>query len=370
MEVRRRGGRPGDEREIGQEVGHLLHHALEGLRGDLAVAVPLGQRHDPDGQGIPGADALARIGRRVRRDAVEPGDLRRAAADVEDDHRLRIRVGEGGAARHGEIRFRPAIDDLELEPELVLNAVDEGRAVGGEAAGFGRDHAGPGDAARLDLLLADMQRLEGAPDGALAQAVAVPEPLAETDDAGEGVDDPEADMRGLGDQETAIVCAEVESRIGRAAATAGAPERPTQRFGLTVQRAAGRHIAGRGRELAPVRAGVQNSLVLDLHGRISFGRRICISRLDRWRESNKPPGCLPRAKLGLRGDRAGAAIMPQAAFAPWKATARGVGRSRPFASTKVRGRLITSSRRDHSTLGENGLAMISLTPRPRARSTT
>jgi len=25
----------------------------------------------------------------------------------------------------------------------------------------------------------------------------VPEPLAETDDAGEGVDDPEADMRGL-----------------------------------------------------------------------------------------------------------------------------------------------------------------------------
>ena len=127
---------------------------------------------------------------------------------------------------HGEIRFRPAIDDLELEPELVLNAVDEGRAVGGEAAGLGRDHAGAGDAARLDLLLADMQRLEGAPDGALAQAVAVPEALAETDDAGEGVDDPEADMRRLGDQETAIVGAEVEGRIGRAAAAAGPPERP------------------------------------------------------------------------------------------------------------------------------------------------
>jgi len=40
------------------------------------------------------------------------------------------------------------------------------------------------------------------------------------------------------------------------------------------------------------------------------------------------------------------------------AAVRGAGRSRPFTWTKERGRWITSSRRDHSTLGEKGFATI------------
>ena len=82
------------EGEIEQEFGNLLDHALEVLRRDIDAAVALGQRHHADGQRIPGADALARVGEGMRRLAVEPGDLGRAAADVEDDHRLRLGIGE------------------------------------------------------------------------------------------------------------------------------------------------------------------------------------------------------------------------------------------------------------------------------------
>ena len=82
------------------------------------------------------------------------------------------------------------------------------------------------DAAGLHLGLADPQGLEGPLDRGLAQAVRVAEPLAETDDAREGVDDPEAVRGRLGDQQAAIVGAEVEGRIGAAPArTAGRSRR-------------------------------------------------------------------------------------------------------------------------------------------------
>ena len=77
------------QREVEEEFGDLLDHALEDLRRDVDAAVALGQGHDADGQRLPGADALARVGEQRRRRPVEPGDLRRAAADVEHDHRLR-----------------------------------------------------------------------------------------------------------------------------------------------------------------------------------------------------------------------------------------------------------------------------------------
>ena len=92
----------------------LLDHGLERHPRHVDAAVPLGERHHPDRQRVPGPDALDRVGERACPLAVEPGDLGRAAADVEDDHRMGARIGERRAAGDGEIGLGAPVDDLEL----------------------------------------------------------------------------------------------------------------------------------------------------------------------------------------------------------------------------------------------------------------
>ena len=136
-------GRRGDEREIEQELGHLLDHALE--------AFPASPRSPPCRSASvttpTGRESQARMrlqgSARSRRRPVEPGDLRRAAADIEHDDRAGLRIGEGGAARDREIGLGAPVDDLELEAELLPDPVDESGAVVGEPAGFGRDEPRP-----------------------------------------------------------------------------------------------------------------------------------------------------------------------------------------------------------------------------------
>ncbi len=64
MEVRRRRGRPRSKGEGGEHLRDFLDHALEFLGPDFDAAMAFGQGDHTHGQRIPGADALAGIGKR------------------------------------------------------------------------------------------------------------------------------------------------------------------------------------------------------------------------------------------------------------------------------------------------------------------
>ena len=62
------------------------------------------------------------------------------------------------AAEDGEPRFLVRRDDVEHDAGLVADPLRELRAIGGAAAGFGRDRAGKRDIAASQLVGADRQR--------------------------------------------------------------------------------------------------------------------------------------------------------------------------------------------------------------------
>ena len=125
-------------------------------------------------------------------------------------------------------RLGLAVDDLELDAEPLADRGDEGRPVGGGAAGLGGDGASPGHAARRHLVAADLQGLERARDRRLAQASGLRQSLAEPNDARERVDDAKPVGGRPRNQEPAIVGAQIERRISPAPAIARAGRRATE----------------------------------------------------------------------------------------------------------------------------------------------
>src|SRR5438270_270804 len=123
---------------------------------------------------------------------LEPDDLRRPAADVDHDDGLRIPVSQVAHPRGRQMRFHLAIDDLKFDAELVADARDEVWTVRSGSTGFGRYGPGPGDSAGSHLVAADAQRLHRTSDRGLAQPPGRGQPLAQTNDAREGVNNPEA----------------------------------------------------------------------------------------------------------------------------------------------------------------------------------
>ena len=99
------------------------------------------------------------------------------------------------------------------EAGLAPRALDELAAIGGDAAGFGGDQPRARHRAPAHLLGADLERFDGAAHGGFRQPARAQHAFAETDDAGEGVDDEKAAARGLGDEQPAIIGAEIESAI-------------------------------------------------------------------------------------------------------------------------------------------------------------
>src|SRR5215475_916190 len=74
-----------------------------------------------------------------------------------------------------------------------------------------------GRAAAIDhLVAADPQRLQGTGYGGFTQGPGTGDALAQADDAGKGIDHAEAVGSRSGDQQSAIIGAEVERRIGTA----------------------------------------------------------------------------------------------------------------------------------------------------------
>ena len=201
--------------EAGEERRHLGDHRLVDLARHRPSAVALGQGHHPDRQRRPGLDLRQRRPALDRHRALEPHDLGGAAADVEQDHTVGLRIKERRAAGGGELGLGLAVDDLELEPDLGGDAGAKLGAVGGRAAGLGGDQPRAGDPAVRHLVAADAERVDRAGDRRVADAAGRRHPFAEPDDAGEGIDHAEAVAGRPRHQQPAIVGAEVERRVGR-----------------------------------------------------------------------------------------------------------------------------------------------------------
>ena len=150
------------------------------------------------------------------RAAAEPNELGGAAADVEQDHAIGGGIDQRRAAGRGKPRLGLAVDDLEIDADLVADALEEIEAVAGRAAGLGRDQPRTGDAAISHLGAADAQCVDRAQDRRLAQQTGIGDALAEPDDARERIDHPEAVAGRARHQQSAVVGAKIERSIGRA----------------------------------------------------------------------------------------------------------------------------------------------------------
>ncbi len=195
--------------ESRQRVADLAQHGGIGLLGDGAAVVAVAERHDAMGQ----RDVVEHLRRmaRVARQA-QPHQLGRAAADVEDDGEGRAAVEQRRAAGDHQPRLLVAGDDLDGNAGLGAHPLQELVAVLRAPAGLGADRAREGHPAPRHLAGADRERLEGAVHGGVRKPVALGEPLAEPDDAGEGVDDAEAAPGPPGHQKAAVVGPEVDRR--------------------------------------------------------------------------------------------------------------------------------------------------------------
>ena len=132
----------------------MARHRREDLRRDVVAAKGLGERDDAEPQRFPGFDA--RRDRRARAPARHPDDFRRAAADVEQDGRLGLLVGELAAAGRGEKGLGLAIDDLEMHAQGVAHPLKELPAVQRRIGRPPSRQPRPRDAARAHLVAADL----------------------------------------------------------------------------------------------------------------------------------------------------------------------------------------------------------------------
>ena len=190
----------------------------------MPAAVSLADVDDADRERHPRADAVGHAPAPAvgwwRQ--IDPHQFRRTAADIEEDDAGSGRIDQRGAAGDREPRFGLARHNLEGEAGLVPDAGDEFLAVLGSAAGLGGDHAGAADVSFGKLAAAHLQRLDGARHRRLAQAAVGADPLAEAHDPRECVDDAEAMIARRGDEEAAVVGAEIEGAIERPLTVEGA----------------------------------------------------------------------------------------------------------------------------------------------------
>ena len=175
----------------------------------------LGERDHADRQRHPGFDLGQRRAAPRRRRPLEANQFRGAAADVEQEHAVGLRVDQRGAAGGRQPRFSLTIDDFQLEPDLLGDPSTKFRPVHRGAASLGRDQLRPRHAAVAHLVAADAERFDRPGDRGVADAARGGYALPEPDDAGERIDHTKAVARGARHQEPAIVGAEVERGIGR-----------------------------------------------------------------------------------------------------------------------------------------------------------
>src|SRR5262249_2548008 len=149
-----------------------------------------------------------------RRRTAEPDKLRSAAANVEQHDGVGPRIHQRRAAGRRQRGLGFAVDDLELEANLAGDTGTKFTPIGGRPTGLGRDQPRPGDAAIAHLVATDRERPHCTMYRRIADAPRDREPLAESDDARERIDDAEAVAGGASHPEPAVVGAEIEGGIG------------------------------------------------------------------------------------------------------------------------------------------------------------
>ena len=168
----------------------------------------LGQRDDAPRHAVPVEDT------RHGGSGLDQDELGRTAADVEDNRGPDPVLEQNVTAEHGQARFLLRRDHVEPDARLALDALDEFGAVAGAAAGLGGHRSGEADIAPPQLVSADLERPDGAVHRRLAQRAVARQAFTEAHDPAEGIDDHEIGFRGTGDEQPAIVRAEVDRRIG------------------------------------------------------------------------------------------------------------------------------------------------------------
>src|SRR5664279_4512182 len=198
-------------RERRHILGDLLYHRRIGLRRDVPAAELLGQgdhteRHRHPRLGARGGVLPVRI-------ALDPDQFGRPAADVEQNSAPALRIQQRRTADDGECGFRLAVDHFKSDAGLGRDPIPKAVGVQCRAAGFGSDQPQALGLSGADFVAANAQCGDGAVDRGIADVTGRRDALAEPDDSRERIDHTKAFAGRSGDQEAAIVGAEVQRRI-------------------------------------------------------------------------------------------------------------------------------------------------------------
>ena len=145
---------------------------------------------------------------------VDQDKLGRSAANVEDQCGTVARLQQLVATQHGKARLFLRLDDIEDDAGFTPNAVDKLFAVSGPPAGFGCDRAREGDVAAPKLLPAHRKGPDRPVHRILRELSGPGKTLAKANDSGKSIDDRESAVDWSGNQQAAIVGAEVDCSVG------------------------------------------------------------------------------------------------------------------------------------------------------------
>ena len=200
---------------LGGERRHILrdfaHHPRIGFDRDVTSAEMLGQSDDAERDRHPRLDPRRRV--LFGGVALDPDQLGRAAADIEQDGAPPLYVEQRRATDHGQRRFGLAIDHLEPDAGLARDAGAKAVGIGGGAAGLGCDQPQAAGLAIADFIAADAERRDGAVDRRLADRAGCRNAFAEPDDPRKRIHHAKTVASRTGDQKPAIIGAKVERGI-------------------------------------------------------------------------------------------------------------------------------------------------------------
>ena len=193
-------------------------------------------------------------------------------------------VDERRRAGHRQPRLHLGCQYLDVEAELVAHAREELAAVLGDAAGFRGDEARAAHLGAAELGGADLERIQRARHGGFRQPPRLADALAEADNAREGVDDAEAAARRAGEQQAAVVGAEVEravDAVGTRVASLARGRRDA--VGAAAVMSDGREMGVDGGKIAAAGSGLRRSggaalVGIALHSSSSSAWHLAISR--------------------------------------------------------------------------------------------